>query len=57
MPEYRYVGTHAVEVYSGDKCIMLAPGEFVTLSAEDMKNDYNKELGDQLLPVDAKGGK
>jgi hypothetical protein len=55
MPEYRYVGDHAVEVYQGDKCVMMAPGEFVTLSAEDMKE--NKELEDQLLPVGAKGGK
>jgi hypothetical protein len=56
MPEYRYVGTHAVEVYSGDKCVMLAPGELVTLSAEDMES--NAEIENQLLPTaEKKGGK
>lgn len=55
MPKYRHVGTHAVEVYQGEKCVMIAPGEFITLSVEDEKNELNKALN--LLPVDQKGGK
>jgi len=54
VPKYRFVGTHASEAYKGDKCVMLAPGDFVELSAEDMKNELNKEL--DLLEVE-KGGK
>jgi hypothetical protein len=56
MPKYRHIGTSAVEVFQGEKCVMLAPGDFITLSAEDEKNELNQALN--LLPVDdKKGGK
>jgi len=56
MPKYRHVGAHSVEAYQGDKCVMLAPGDFITLSAEDEKNEDNEAL-DLLLVDDKKGGK
>lgn len=44
MPKYRNVGRHAEEVHIGDKRVMLGPGEFANLKADDEKNDHNKEL-------------
>jgi len=52
MGKYRYVGTHPVEVVKGDKVIPLGPGEFIDLSAEEMK--ANKEIEDQLLDTKEK---
>lgn len=37
MPKYRYVGTVAREVQVGDKVIPVGPGDFVTMSAEQLK--------------------
>lgn len=58
MPKFRYIGNHVAEVYSGDKCIMLAPGEFVDLTAEDQKGEHTKEAIDNglLIPAGSKGG-
>lgn len=52
MPKYRFVGDHPEEVYKGDKCVMMAPGEFIELSAEDMKRDENDGIA--LIPVSEK---
>lgn len=51
---FRYVGSHAVEVYKGDKAVMLAPGDFIDLSAEDQKRDENE--GVELIPAKEGGG-
>ena len=58
--QFRNVGTHAFEVVvsakDGDKVVMLGPGEFIELSAEDQKNEHNVSVMDDLLEVE-KGGK
>jgi hypothetical protein len=37
MPNYRYVGTVASEVAIGDNIVPIGPGDFVTMSADEMK--------------------
>lgn len=44
MPKYRYTGTHADEIAIGDKIVPVAPGDFVTLSADDYKAATDKDL-------------
>lgn len=41
---HRWTGNHAQEVSVGDKRVMLAPGDFVTLSKDDAANPDNAEL-------------
>jgi hypothetical protein len=52
--KFRYVGSHAVEVYQGDNCVMVAPGDYIELSAEDEKRDENEGL--ELIPATEKKG-
>lgn len=54
MGKYRHVGDHAVNVNVGDKTVPLAPGDFVTLSSADEKDEYNQSLG--LMQVSGEKG-
>jgi hypothetical protein len=54
MGNYRYVGTHPVEVVKGDKVVPVGPGEFVELSAEEAKSEDNADVMENMLEV---GGK
>jgi predicted P-loop ATPase/GTPase len=53
MPDYRFIGNCAKNVLSGDKIIPVAPGDYITLNAEDYQQaveTYALEL------VEAPGG-
>lgn len=52
---YRYIGDHPQEFNVGDKVNLLAPGEFVTLSTDDL--EVHKEWVDQGLLIEAEGKK
>jgi hypothetical protein len=56
MAKYRHVGAHPDEVSVGNKRVMLGPGEFIDLKAEDV--DKNKALVEDgvLIAASAKGG-
>jgi hypothetical protein len=51
--EYRFVGNHAQDLADGR---MLAPGESVVLSEEDVRDPHNEALlaDEVLIPVDEK---
>lgn len=51
----RYSGNHPQEVVAKGKSVMLAPGEFVELDADDMKNPAVKDMMDAgtLFKVEA----
>lgn len=53
---HRYVGTHASEVIVGDKVIPVAPGDFVTLSADDENDPHNATLLEDESLVSLKDG-
>lgn len=53
---HRYVGNHPQEVVVGDKVLMLAPGEFVTFSKDDLKAQHNKYLFDDNQFLELSGG-
>lgn len=44
MTNYRYMGSHAYEVTSGDERIPVGPGEFVILSSDDVEHVNNVHL-------------
>lgn len=52
LKEYRMIGAHPYEVHVGDKVIMCAPGEFVELSEDDIKQEDNKNLKDLGILID-----
>lgn len=46
-PTHRYVGGYARDIrLANDKTPMLAPGDFVTLSKDDLENEVIKEMLD-----------
>lgn len=59
MGKYRQVGNVPQEVEKGDKRIMLGPGEFIDLTAEEQKADNNKALIESgwLIEAPAEKGK
>lgn len=56
---HRYIGNHPQEIVSGNTVTMKAPGEFVSLTTEDLKDVNNADLFEsgKLLALNvAKGG-
>lgn len=49
---HRYIGDHAVSLGP----VMVGPGDFVTLDKKDLEDPYTKELVDNGLLLDVKGG-
>lgn len=47
--KYYFMGNHADTVYSGDKCIPVAPGDLITLSDADLKREENQYLTESDL--------
>lgn len=47
--EYRYMGTHAVEVQMGDALPWLEPGEIVTLNDNDITGKIASMVNDGIL--------
>ena len=52
--KHRYVGDHAISVVVGEKCPALGQGDFVDLSATDVKELVNADLIARglLVPID-----
>lgn len=46
MTKYRYTGFHPQDFQSGEKVIMAAPGDYVDLEDEDIKNGRYQEMLD-----------
>lgn len=51
---YRYVGDHGIELEVGDTRPQLGFGDFIELSADDIKVDSTKDLISDglLIPID-----
>ena len=59
MGKYRQVGNVPMEVEKGEARVMLGPGEFIDLTADEAKADNNKALIESgwLIEAAAEKGK
>jgi len=49
--QFRWMGNYPYEVVVGDNPVQVGLGDFVDLTADDLKNDHNKELKSSGLLV------
>lgn len=49
--EYRYLGSHAHEFEIGEKRVQVGYGDYIKLSADDLKVEANAMVKDDLMEI------